>query len=207
MHAAACKRCAIELNRRHPSGNPLWVLDVDFVARRVIAEYDVKAPPCTWDTRVEIKPRAAQTEAENPLDAGPIHPTRGSGVPGPAAAADMRRFGINIGGDDIGLDLIAVNAGAAVGMIDRVQEREKFAGLIAVTECGESQDAPDRRMGILAAIFANAGQVPFDVAWVRACAVKWRGEKQDQLVLAIALGSSRPPPWPVLHEPAQRHRK
>ena len=35
---AACERRAIEFNRRHPSRNPVWVLDGDFVARRVIAE-------------------------------------------------------------------------------------------------------------------------------------------------------------------------
>ena len=58
----------------------------------------------------------------------------------------MRRFGINISGDDIGLDLVTVNAGAGAGVIDRVQEREKFAGLISVAECGEGEDGPDRGM-------------------------------------------------------------
>ena len=76
MHAAACERCAIEFNRRHPARNPVWVLDDDFVARRVIAEGDLKAPPCARDTRVEIKPRAPQTETQDPLDAGPVHPPR-----------------------------------------------------------------------------------------------------------------------------------
>src|SRR5512134_2104299 len=175
MHAAVCKRDAIEFNTRHPSRNSVRVFDGDFVARRVVAEEDFKAPPRTWDAWVEIKPRAAHTEPENPLDASPINPSRGPGVPCPAAAADMRRFGINISGDDIGLDLVAVNAGAAVGMIDRVQERKKFAGLVAVAERGESEDGPDRRVGILAAVFADAGQVSFDIARVRACTVKRRG--------------------------------
>ena len=61
----------------------------------------------------------------------------------------MRRFGINICGNDVRFDLVAVNAGAGAGMIDRIQEREKFAGLVAVAECGESEDGPDRRMSIL----------------------------------------------------------
>ena len=85
----------------------------------------------------------------------------------------MRRFGINISGDDVGLDLVAVNAGAGARMIDRVQQREEFAGLISVAERGEGEDGPDRRMGILATVFADAGQVSFDVARVEGS----RGQK------------------------------
>ena len=62
MHAAARERCAIELNRRHPPCNAVWILDDDFVARRVIAECYLKVPPLTRDTRVKIKPRAPQTD-------------------------------------------------------------------------------------------------------------------------------------------------
>ena len=79
----------------------------------------------------------------------------------------MRRFGINVSGDDIGLDLVAVNASAGARMIDRVQQREEFAGLIAVAERGEGEHGPDRRMGILATVFADAGQVSFNVARVQ----------------------------------------
>ena len=119
----------------------------------------------------------------------------------------MRRFGINIGGDDIGLDLVPVNASAGTRMIDRVQEREKFAGLIAVAERGEGEDGPDRRMGILAAVFADAGQVSFNIARVRARVVKRRGEEEDETRRRDERDISRPPPWRALHEPAQRHRK
>ena len=59
---AAGQWCAIEFNRRHPARYPVWVLDDDFVTRRVIAKGDLKAAPCMRDTRVEVKPRAAQTE-------------------------------------------------------------------------------------------------------------------------------------------------
>ena len=114
-----------------------------------------------------MQQRAPQTEPQNPLDAGPIHPPCGPGVPRPSAAADVRRFGINIGGDDVGLDLVAVNASAGARMIDGVQEREEFAGLVAVAEGGEREDRPDRRMGILSTVFADAGQVPFDIARVQ----------------------------------------
>ena len=119
----------------------------------------------------------------------------------------MRRFGINISSDDIRLDLVPVNAGAGVRVIDRVQEREKFAGLVAVAECREGEDGPDRRMSILAAVFADAGQVSFNIAWVGARLVKRRGEEEDEPVVAIERDISRPPPWRALHEPAQRRRK
>lgn len=76
MHATACERCAIKFNRRHAVRNSVWVLDLYIVARRVIAECDVKAPPCTWDTRIEIKSCAPQPKTEDPFDAGAIHPTR-----------------------------------------------------------------------------------------------------------------------------------
>ena len=59
IHTADRKRCSIDLNRAHPSRNPVGILDDDFVARRVIAECDFKAPPSARDTRIEIKPRAA----------------------------------------------------------------------------------------------------------------------------------------------------
>src|SRR4029077_5966245 len=102
------------------------------------------------------------------------------GVPRPSSTADLRRFGINISGDDIGLDFVPVNAGAAARVIERVQEREKFAGLISIAEGGEGKDGPDSRMGILAAVFADTGQVSFDVTRVRARVVKGRGEKEDE---------------------------
>jgi len=76
MHAASCERYAIEFDRRYPSRNSVWVLDSDFVARRVIAKGNFKTPPRARDARVKMKPHAPQTETQNPLDTGPIHPTR-----------------------------------------------------------------------------------------------------------------------------------
>lgn len=73
---AAGEQRAIEFNGRHPSRNIVRVLDDDFVARRVMAECDLKAPPAARDARVEMKSRAPQMEPQDPLNAGPIHPTR-----------------------------------------------------------------------------------------------------------------------------------
>ena len=72
----------------------------------------------------------------------------------------MRRFGINVGGDNVGLDLVPMHTNAGAGMIDRVQEREEFAGLIAVAEGGEREHGPDGRMGILPTVFRTPGKYP-----------------------------------------------
>ena len=66
MHAAASQRCAIELNRRNPSRNTVWVLDSDFIARRVITKCDLKAPPRARDAGIEMHHRAAQTDTQDP---------------------------------------------------------------------------------------------------------------------------------------------
>src|SRR5205823_11117722 len=119
----AVVRLAIDLNGRHPPSHTLRVLDSDVVPRRVIAERDVEALPRTRDTRIDHEPRATQPESENPLEAGSIHPSGGPRVPRPAPAADVRGFGIDVPGEDVGLDLVAVNAGWRAGVVDRVQDR------------------------------------------------------------------------------------
>ena len=48
MLAAAYDRFTIEFNRPHASRNALWVVDDDFIARRVIAEFDLKASSCAF---------------------------------------------------------------------------------------------------------------------------------------------------------------
>src|SRR4051812_41550609 len=128
--------------------------------------------------------RAAQTEPQDPLEAGPIHPPRCPGVPCPPAPADMWWFGINISGDDVGLDLVPVNASASARMVDGVQDCEELTGLVPVAECGERENGPDRGMGILTPVFADAGKVSFDVARVQVSAVEWRGEEEDEAVIA-----------------------
>ncbi len=43
-------------------------------------------------------------------------------------------------------------------MIDWVQDREEFAGLVCGAECGERENGPDCGMGILTTVFADAGE-------------------------------------------------
>ena len=128
--------------------------------------------------------RAAQTESEDPLETRPIHPSGRAGVPGPAAAADVGGLGVDIGAGDVRFDLVAVNAGARAGVIDRVQQRKQLAGLVAVAEHREGDHRPDGAVRVLAAVLPDAGRVAFDVAGVERRLIERRREEQEQSVVA-----------------------
>src|SRR4030095_3522233 len=121
MRASRCDRFAFMFNRCHPSHDSLRILDDDFIERRVIAKIDLEASPGSRDTWIEMEIRLAQTKTQNPFDARSVHPSRRTGVPRPTTAADVRRLGINIGGNNIRLDFVSGNVCAGVCMIDRVQ--------------------------------------------------------------------------------------
>src|SRR5437667_3202309 len=143
---------------------------------------DGEARPRPWNTRVDEEPRVAQPEPENPLEPGPVHPPRCAGVPGPPPAADVRRFGIDVPRDDVGLDLVAEGGGRRTGVIDRVHEGEELGRFVAITLCGERNDRPDRRVGVLPAIFPDAGRRALDVAGLQRRAVERRREKEYEAV-------------------------
>ena len=92
------QRFAVELQARDAAADPVRILDRDLVARRAVAEDDLEAPPGPRHAGIEDQRRAAQAEAEDPLEARPIHPSGRAGVPGPAAAPDVRRLGVDVGG-------------------------------------------------------------------------------------------------------------
>lgn len=72
---ATGERRAIKLNRRNPARHATRVLDDDLIARPVIAEHDLKAPPRARDTGIEMQHRAPQTDPQDPFDPSPIPPT------------------------------------------------------------------------------------------------------------------------------------
>src|SRR5213594_1656701 len=143
---------------------------------------DGEARPRPWNTGIDEEPRVAQPEPENPLEPGPVHPPRCAGVPGPPPAADVRRFGIDVPRDDVGLDLVAEDGGRRTGVIDRVHEGEELGRFVAITLCGERNDRPDRRVGVLPAIFPDTGRIALDVAGLQRRAVERRREKEYEAV-------------------------
>ena len=73
---------------------------------------------------------------------------------------------------DVGFNLVALDRGGAVGVADRVQHGQQFAGFVTVTELGEGDRRPDHAVGVLAAVFAQAWRVALDVAGVVGAIVK-----------------------------------
>ena len=94
----------------------------------------------------------------------------------------MRRHGVDVGGDDVGLDPVGGDGFGGRAVADRVDQREQFPGAAMVAELGEGHDRPDRGVGVLAAVFAHAGDVALDVAGIECGLVERRIEELDQAV-------------------------
>src|SRR5674476_163067 len=77
---SARQHLSVELRRCHPETDALRVLYDDLVSGGVVAEVDLVARPGAGDARIEQQRRAAQTESQDPLDAGLVHPARGPRV-------------------------------------------------------------------------------------------------------------------------------
>ena len=150
----------------HPARRAPRVLDRDLVPGRAVAEHDREAGPGPRDARIDLEPRAPQPEPEDRLEARPVHPRGRAGVPGPAAAADVRRLGIDVGRDDVGLDLVALDAGRRRGRGRSGSASRRARRPVAVAEPREGHDRPDRGVGVLAAVLAHARQVALDVAGI-----------------------------------------
>src|SRR5436309_14177449 len=114
----ARERRAVELDARYSARHAAGVLDRDLIARRVVAEAELEAGPGARDARVEVKRAAPDAEAQDPLDAGAMHPARGARVPGPAAAAHVRWLGVDVGRHHVRLHLVAADAGRRGGGLD-----------------------------------------------------------------------------------------
>ena len=106
-------------------------------------------------------------EPEDRLEPDAVHPCRRARVPGPAAAADVRRVRVDVGGDDVGLDLVALELGrrAACG------DRDSACGTARSPRrrCRARASAmhhPERGVRVLAAVLAHARDVALDVAGI-----------------------------------------
>ncbi len=128
--------------------------------------------------------RAAQPEAQDPLEARAVHPAGRAGVPGPSPASHVRALGVDVGGGDVGLDLVAVESRARGRVVDRVQEREELARLVAFVQLGEGDDRPDRAVRVLSAVLAHSGQIPLDVTGIEGRPVEGGREEEHQPVAA-----------------------
>ena len=137
-----------------------------------------------WYAGIEEQRRSLQTEPEDPFEAGPVHPSGRAGVPGPSAASDMGRRRIEVGADDVGLDLVAVNRVGRARMVDGVQHREQLAGLVAVAEHGEGDHRPEAPCVYWPPFSRMPGGYPLIYPGSSGVLVEGWGEEQHQAFIA-----------------------
>src|SRR5665213_2223262 len=90
-----------------------------------MAKHDLEAGPVPGDAGREKQERALTAQAENRFNPGLIHPPGRARVPRPSTASDMRRFRIDVGGDDVRLDLVAMHAGPRGRVVNGIDQREQ----------------------------------------------------------------------------------
>src|SRR5258708_1570570 len=90
--------------------------------------------------------------------------------------------GVEAGGDDVGLYLVALNDCARARVVDGVEEGEEGRGLVALAEGGEGDYGPGGGVGVLTAVFPDARRVALDVAGVERGTVEGRGEEEGEAV-------------------------
>src|SRR4051794_6379055 len=129
-------------------------------------ENDSKSWPATRNTRVQNQIGALHAKPEYRFQNHTIHPSRGSGVPRPSAAPDVRGLRIHVRASDIWLDFISMNFARRLGVMNRIQHGQQLAGPIAVTLDRKRLRRPQRRMSILPAILADAWWIPLDVTGI-----------------------------------------
>ena len=78
----------------------------DAVERVPEAVVQLELRPLGGKAWLESQPAALEPESQQRLQDQAIHPAGRARVPGPAAAAGVRRDGVDVGGDDVRLDLV-----------------------------------------------------------------------------------------------------
>ena len=115
---AAADGFAVDFDGLDALADVVGVEDFNFVAAGVIAEGQVIVRPVAGDAGVHEKRGSAQAKSENPFNARAVHPSRGAGVPGPAAAAGVRLHRINIARQNVGFYFITLDVGACTAMMN-----------------------------------------------------------------------------------------
>src|SRR6185503_2859904 len=142
------------------------VHDQDLVAGGVETEIDFEAWPFGGNARCQEQELALAADTQDALDPGSIEPARRARVPGPSAAALVRRCGVNVGGHSVWLDFVALHVGPRAAALDRIRHSEQRDGFLALSEGGESENRPGHRVRVLTAVFPDAGRIAADVTGI-----------------------------------------
>ena len=157
----------------------LGIPHLDPVAAAAVVPEDAEALPRRGHARRHGEARAQGLQAEDRLEPQPVHPRGGAGVPRPAAAADVRVARVDVCGDHERLRLVALHIGGRARVVDGIQHVEQLDRLVAVAELRQGPHRPQRRVRVLAAVLAHAGEVALDIAGLEGGLVERRGEQRD----------------------------
>src|SRR4029450_8942169 len=94
----------------------------NLVCRRLVAIAQFKSGPAGWDAWLDAKSAAPQLEAQNRFNRDAVKPTRGTGVPRPAATPCVRRGAIHVRADYVRLNFVVLRLLSRPGMVDRVDK-------------------------------------------------------------------------------------
>ena len=137
------------------------VADVDVIDGLAVAVVHVEAGPARRRARLDAQAIDLEAEPEQRLGDQPVHPARRARVPGPAAAAGVLRVGVDVGRDDVGLDLVRRDRGRVVAVVHRVDEPEQLPRALDVAGRGERHRPPTPRRGCTGRRFrARRGRSP-----------------------------------------------
>ena len=126
----------------------------------------------------------SRREAEDRLDEHAQHPARAARVPGPAAAPDVGRRAVDVGGHDVGLHLVARDGPGVARVPDRASARSSSGAARSRRPSSAIARTSHRaRVGVLAAVLADARHVALDVAGVVGRVVEGRRQQPDQPAL------------------------
>ena len=99
-------------------------------------------------------------------------------------APGVRSDRVDIGGNGVGLDLVAAHVGSRARAADRIHECEHFGGLVSLAEGGKGCHRPRGGVVVLAAVLPNAGRIALDVPGIKRCSIEGRREQQSQAFVA-----------------------
>src|SRR6185369_17985120 len=77
------------------------VFDGHVVCGRSVAVGELIALPGWWNARLDVQAVSSKTKAEDRFQSDAVQPSRRSRVPGPSAAASVRRSAVDIRRNDV----------------------------------------------------------------------------------------------------------
>src|SRR6185503_5416073 len=160
------------------------VAHVDMIRRAAIAVDQLESRPIRRQAGRDAQRGPFTPYPQQRFDDQPVHPAGRAGIPGPAAATRVRRDGVDVRGDRVGLHFVDGYGARGAGVVDRIDHAKELPGAIELAHLGEGHRRPDGRVRVLPAILAHAGDVALDVAGIQRGGVEWRLEELYQLALA-----------------------